>query len=137
MKDKALMIVIFMYAAGFVFLGVQFTFADVFYITMTNFEGVPIKSALHGFINDENINERTSNIISADYNTNSTYYDRIETFTTGGAFVVWELITLMTGTHIFYIMLLFGVPEIFILVFVTIYALLLARAIIGYLSRTN
>ena len=132
MIDKALMIIIFMYAVGFSMLGIQYTLADTFGITMTNMEGTPIKSALHGFIKDDNINERTQNIVSADFQGNSTYYDRVETFTTGAAFVAWELVTLMTGTYIFYIMFLFGVPEIFVLVFVTLYVLLLARAILGY-----
>ena len=132
MIDKALMIIIFMYAVGFSMLGIQYTLADTFGITMTNMEGTPIKSALHGFIKDDNTNERTQNIVSADFQGNSTYYDRVETFTTGAAFVAWELVTLMTGTYIFYIMFLFGVPEIFVLVFVTLYVLLLARAILGY-----
>ena len=132
MIDKALMIIIFMYAVGFSMLGIQYTLADTFGITMTNMEGTPIKSALHGFIKDDEINTRTQNIVSANFQGNSTYYDKVETFTTGAAFVAWELVTLMTGTYIFYIMFLFGVPEIFVLVFVTLYVLLLARAIIGY-----
>lgn len=132
MIDNALKIIIFMYAAGFVLLGVQYSLADPFGFEITNLDGVPIKSALHGFIQDEQINTRTQNIVSANFQGNSTYYDRVETFTTGAAFVAWELVTLMTGTYIFYIMFLFGVPEIFVLVFVTIYVLLLARAILGY-----
>ena len=132
MIDNALKIIIFMYAAGFSLLGVQYTLADTMGFTMTNMDGVPIKPALHGFIQDDQINTRTSNIVSANFQGNSTYYDRVETFATGAAFVAWELVTLMTGTYIFYIMFLFGVPEIFVLVFVTLYVLLLARAILGY-----
>ena len=132
MIDNALKIIIFMYAAGFSLLGVQYTMADTIGLEMTNMDGVPIKSALHGFINDDEINTRTQNIVSADFQGNSTYYDKVETFTTGAAFVAWELVSLMTGTYIFYIMFLFGVPEIFVLVFVTLYVLLLARAILGY-----
>jgi len=132
MIDNALKIIIFMYAAGFALLGVQYSLADTIGFEITNLDGVPIKPALHGFIQDEQINTRTQNIVSANFQGNSTYYDRVETFTTGAAFVAWELVTLMTGTYIFYIMFLFGVPEIFVLVFVTIYVLLLARAILGY-----
>ena len=132
MIDNALKIIIFMYAAGFSLLGVQYTMADTIGLEMTNLDGVPIKSALHGFINDDEINTKTQNIVSANFQGNSTYYDKVETFTTGAAFVAWELVSLMTGTYIFYIMFLFGVPEIFVLVFVTLYVLLLARAILGY-----
>jgi hypothetical protein len=80
----------------------------------------------------DRVNERTTNIISADFQGNSTYYDKVETFTTGAAFVAWELVTLMTGTYIFYIMYLFGVPLIFVLGMTILYGFLLARAIIGY-----
>jgi|TARA_B110000438_G_scaffold34686_1_gene34493 hypothetical protein len=124
-----------MYAAGFSLLGAQYTLADTVGFTITNMDGVPIKSALHGFIKDDAINERTQNIVSADFQGNSTYYDKVETFATGAAFVAWELVSLMTGTYIFYIMFLFGVPEIFVLVFVTLYVLLLGRAILGYMNR--
>jgi len=130
--DKALMVIIFMYAVGFSIVGVQYTLADVFGITLTNVEGVPIDSALRGFIKQDIINQQTENIVTANFTTNSTFFDRVETFTTGAAYVAWELITLMTGTYIFYIMLAFGVDEIFVGIFVILYVLLLARAILGY-----
>lgn len=132
MIDKALMIIIFMYAAGFSIVGIQFTLADVFNITLTNTEGQPIDSALRGFIKQDELNIRSANIVSANFTQNSTFYDRVETFTTGAAFVAWELITLMTGTYIFYIMILFGIDEIFVIAFLAIYLMLLARAIVGY-----
>ena len=50
MIDKALMIIIFMYAVGFFFFFFQYTFADTFVITMTDLAGTPIKSASHEFI---------------------------------------------------------------------------------------
>lgn len=133
MIDKALMIIIFMYAAGFSIVGVQFTLGDVFGITLTNTEGVPVDSALRGFIKQDELNIRSANIVSANFTTNSTFYDRIETFTTGAAFVAWELITLMTGTYIFYIMILFGIDPVFVVGFLALYLMLLARAVIGYI----
>ena len=126
------MIIIFMYAIGFSIVGVQFTLGDVFGITLTNVEGQPIDSALRGFIKQDELNLRSANIVAANFTTNSTFYDRIETFTTGAAFVAWELITLMTGTYVFYIMILFGIDEIFVIGFLALYIILLARAIIGY-----
>lgn len=132
MIDKALMIIIFMYAAGFSIVGIQFTLGDVFGITLTNMEGLPVDSALRGFVKQDELNIRSANIVSANFTQNSTFYDRIETFTTGAAFVAWELITLMTGTYIFYIMILFGIDEIFVIAFLALYIMLLARAIVGY-----
>ena len=133
MIDKALMIIIFMYAAGFSIVGIQFTLGDVFGITLTNAEGVPIDSALRGFIKQDELNIRSANIISANFTENTTFYSKIETFTTGAAFVAWELITLMTGTYIFYIMILFGIDEIFVIAFLALYIMLLARTIVGYI----
>lgn len=121
-----------MYAVGFSIVGIQFTLADVFNITLTNTEGVPIDSALRGFIKQDELNLRSAAIVSANFTGNTTFYDRIETFTTGAAFVAWELITLMTGTYVFYIMILFGIDEIFVIGFLALYIILLARAIIGY-----
>ena len=132
MIDKALIVIIFMYAASFSILGIQYTVADVFGHDIKNLDGVPIKSALTGFIKQDELNLRSASIVSANFTGNSTFYDRIETFTTGAAFVAWELITLMTGTYVFYILILFGVDEIFVLGFLAIYIILLSRAIIGY-----
>ncbi|MCH7560095.1 MAG: hypothetical protein IIC67_01785 [Thaumarchaeota archaeon] len=133
MMDKALMIIIFMYIAGFSIVGIQFTLADVFNITLTNMEGLPIRSHIVDMIREGNINERTGNIVTANFTTNSTFYDRVETSATSMAYVTWELITLLTGTQIFYLMFLFGMDKIFVGIFVVVYVLLLARAIIGYL----
>jgi hypothetical protein len=131
--EKALIVIIFMYAISMSILGAQLILADAFNITLTNFEGTPIESHIVGFINEEELNQRTANIASANFTGNTTYYDKIETFTTSAAYVAWELITLLTGTYIFQIMALMGVPIHFVLIFVTLYILLLARAIIGYI----
>ena len=53
MIDKALMIIIFMYAAGFSLVGVQFMLADTFNITLVNMEGQPIDSAIRGWIQED------------------------------------------------------------------------------------
>ena len=136
------MIVLFMYATGFALVGVQFTIADSFGITLTAYRcdevtGVcsdqPIDFAIRGWLQETEFNERTANIVSANFTTNSTFFDKIETFTTSAAFVAWELVTLMTGTYLFYIMYLFGVSEIFVLGFLSLYILLLSRGIIGYI----
>lgn len=133
MIEKALIVIIFMYATSMSILGAQYVLADAFGWTLTNFDGEPIESHLVGFVNEDELNTRTSNVAAANFTGNTTYYDRIETFTTSAAYVAWELITLLTGTYIFNIMWLMGVPIHFVLIFVTLYILLLARAIIGYI----
>lgn len=132
MIEKALIIIIFMYSASFAMLGVQYVVGDVLDIEITNLNGVPIRSHLVSFVDIDTLNEQTAKIVAANYTTNSTFFSKIETFTTGAAYVAWELITILTGTYIFNFMYLMGVPLYFVAGFVFLYAILLARAIIGY-----
>ena len=130
--EKALYIMLFMWCVSFSVLGAQFVLGDVFGITLTNPDGVEIKSHLLSIVDIDTFNTQSKNIIDANFTTNSTFFDKIETFTTGAAFVAWELITLLSGTYIFNFMYLMGVPIFFVTVFVILYIALLSRAIIGY-----
>ena len=145
MIDKALIIIIFMYAVSFSILGVQYELGDRFNVTLVTIidvydsngniiipSGTAIESSLLSTINEGELNQRAVNIVQANFTTNSTFYDKVETFTTGAAFVAWELVTLLSGTYIFNIMYLLGVPLHFVIGLLAIYLFLLARAIIGY-----
>ena len=122
-----------MYGAGLMFIGMEYTIGQIVDVEMVSpVSGIPINSAIVGYLQEDDLNSSTNLIVTANYTSNSTFYDRVETFTTGAAFVAWELIQLMTGTYIFNILLLFGVPQWLVTLFVTLYILLLARAIIGY-----
>jgi len=145
MMESALKIMLFMWSISFSILGGQYIVGDVIGVelqnTWTDFNGdgvvdtsdhVILKSHLLTIIDEDTINTTTSNIVSANFTTNSTYYDKVETFTTGAAFVAWELVTLLSGTYIFNLLYLMGVPLMFIAFFVILYLALLARAIIGY-----
>ena len=91
MIDSALKIMLLMWSISFSILGGQYIIADVYEIeimnTWTDFDGdgdadvTPLKSHLLSIINEETINETTQNIVTADFRNNSTYYDRVETFT--------------------------------------------------------
>jgi hypothetical protein len=71
--------------------------------------GEPMEtSAIVGYLQSAEFNEALIQISSANFTGNSTFYSKIETFTTGAAFVAWELIGLMTGTYIFNMMLIDG-----------------------------
>lgn len=134
MIDKALIIIIAMYAVGFGIYGIQLTLATEYGITMVSpVTGEPIQTALGGYIQEDEFNERTERIRNAAYTTNSTYFDKVETFTTAAAFIAWELVELMAGVYIFHIMYMMGVPFPFVALAITLYVLLLARAIIGYI----
>ncbi len=134
MIDKALIVIIAMYALSVSVIGVQYE-AMSEGVEITNLSGTPIRSHVLGFINQDQLNQITLNITLGNYSDsgqNTTFYSKIETFTTGAAFVAWELVTLLSGTYIFNFLYLMGVPAIFVAGFVIIYLLLLSRAVIGY-----
>ena len=121
-----------MYAASLSIIGVQTVIANVYDIELTNLEGVPITSSIVGFLSEETFNQRTINIVNANFSTNTTFYNRVETFTTGAAFAAWELVQLLSGTYIFNFLYLMGMPLVFVIAFLMLYLLLLARAVLGY-----
>ena len=130
--EKALHVMLFMWCISFSVLGGQYVIGDVFGVTITNLDGVPVKAHILTLVDEDVINTTTENIVTANFTTNSTYYDQVETFTTAAAFVAWELVLLLSGTYIFNFLFLMGVPLIFVSFFVILYLALLARAIIGY-----
>ena len=144
MIDKTLVIIIFMYAISFSILGIQYELGDIYGVTLVTIvdlrdssgnivtpAGTAIESSLLGFINQGELNQRAINIVQGNFTGNTTYYDKVETFTTGAAFVAWELVTLLSGTYIFNMMYLLGVPLYFVIGFLALYLFLLARTIIG------
>jgi hypothetical protein len=131
MIDKALIIIIFCYAAGFVTVAVQIEL-ETHDIIITNLDGTPIESNIIGFLNIDQYNQVTSDIVNGTFNENTTYYNKVETFTTAAASVAWNLILLLSGTYIFNFIFIIGVPAHFVAVFVVVYLLLLSRAVIGY-----
>ena len=115
-----------MYAVSFGILGAQF-FADVFGITITNFEGTPIKSNILAMIDVDALNTRTANVV----NTNQTTITTDPIIAAAG--LALEIFLLLTGTYVFNIMILFGVPVIFVSGFILLYLIMVARTIIAYL----
>ena len=127
MIEKALIIVVFMYATSFSMIAGQYMLGDVFGVTMVNFEGIEVRSNILDVINEGNLNSVTGNLNTLNQTT-------IESnpITAAGEFV-WDVITLLTGTYIFNMLLFFGVPPIFIGGMVIIYSIMLFRTLIGYL----
>ena len=134
MIDKALIVIFTFYALGFMMVGMEYSVNQVYHVDLVSpINGQPMpSSAIVGYLQNAEFNEATGEIITANFTTNSTFYNKVETFTTGAAYVAWELIGLMTGTYIFNIMLLMGIPVWFVTAFIALYILLLSRAIIGY-----
>jgi len=125
MKSKALIIWIFMFFFGAMGLVAQYT-ADTIGYTIRTFDGVPVESSILSIIDIDEINIRTVGIVEANFTENSTAFNRVEDPQISSAFVAWELIQLITGTYIFQLLVLFGVPIIMVTPMVIVYVLLLA-----------
>jgi hypothetical protein len=130
MRDKAFYIIIFMYFASFGMLAGQYLFADPFGYQITNFEGVTIKDEIFGFLNVTNVNTITGDIADAQSQSNSTL-DAVENSFNLGLNIGFLGLQILTGTVIFNILYIFGIPAIFIAGMVVIYAFLLVDAIIA------
>ena len=127
MIEKALIIIIFMYSTSFGLLAAQFLWADMVGITLVNQENVAIGSSVESIIHLDQINISTSSVVNM--NKTQTIADPIAT----AANMTWEILQILTGTYIFSILALFGIPSIVIAGLVIIYSMLLFRALIGYL----
>lgn len=113
-------------------VGMEHTIGQVYHVELVSpVTGQPINTAIVGYLQQDEFNEHSSNILTANYTSNSTFYSKIETFTTGAAVVAWELIALLSGTYPFLVMSLMGVPDWMVTMFVALYSFLLARTIIG------
>ena len=96
-------------------------------VTMTDINGDPLKSSILTTIQVDQLNTSAQNVIGT--NQTSIVSDPI----TAAAGIAWELILLMTGTYVFQVAYLLGIPSILIAGMVLLYIILLMRTIIAYL----
>ena len=127
MKHKAIIIILFMYSLSFSMLSVQYMYADVLGTDIKNFEGVVMKSEVLEYVDTGAINTATSNIVG----TNSTSV--VNNPVSAAAGIAWEIIQLMSGTYIFNLLVLFGIPEIMVAGMTILYVILLAFTIVSYI----
>ena len=127
MMEKALVMMVFLWASAFGLLGVQYVYADVFGITMVSpVTGTPMKSALLTYFNIGNINTIGSNVTSTP---RSDVVSNINEFLS----LVWEMVQILTGTYVFNVFNLLGIPVITTAGFIVLYIFLLIRAYFGYI----
>lgn len=112
-------------------LTMQYVLGDVFGITITNWEGTPIKSELLEFIEQDTFNQVTLAISQVNDTRNSTLEAVTQSFEIGIA-ITFELFTLLTGVYILNFLLLMGVPPILLAGIMVIYVIQLGRAVIAY-----
>lgn len=125
--DKALFVIITMYSLSFSMLGAQYIIGDVLGITLTDFQGNPLKTGVLNAINQGSFNSIQNNVTS-------TARSSVVTNIVTAAQIGFEVFQLITGTFIFQILLMFGVPLIFVYGLTGIYFILLAMFIIGHIK---
>ena len=134
MIDKPLVIILFMYCMSISYLTLEYTVVDVYHITVKNYNGEVLTGT---FVTDwmklSDFNTLTGDIVEGTFTGNTTFYNKVETFTTAAAAVAWNLIALLSGLYILNLILFLGVPEVLVIGIGILYALLLARSIIGYI----
>lgn len=123
---------VFMWTTSFSLFAGQYLIGDVFGIELTNFYGNPIRSHLAEFVQIGTFNVTTESIIAGNITDIGTANDGAKIFTANPAIVVWEFVQLLSGTYVFNLLFLLGVSAIVVVGMVSIYTLLLARAIVGY-----
>lgn len=132
--EKALVAIVFCYGVGFGLLSAQFVYADVFSITITSpLNGLPLKTCLINGCGTvpKAIDMTQLNTIQS----NVTNTSRASVVTNINSFLgmVWEMILLLTGTYVFYILFLLGVSGPILVGMVAIYFIMLIRAYFGYI----
>ena len=97
-------------------------------------DGTQVKSGILDFIHQDKINLLATNVTNQ-VNLTSGASGGFDFFVnnpiTAGATMAWELFLLMTGTYIFNLLYLFGVPPIFIAMIAVPYGFLLINTLIA------
>jgi len=130
-SDKALLIIMFMYAIGFGVLTAQYVYGDVYGITLKDFQGQPIKDIFIQVTNIQTIENEQGQLNKI--NGTSLANDPVGVASAISS-ISLTLVELASGTYIFDIMYHLGVPLIFIIGMVGLYIFLLARAVLGWIK---
>lgn len=121
-----------MYALSFSLLIGQYVFADIVGLTLYSpVTGAPLQSAVLQYINTGTINSITTSTVNVNATTANTFTGIERAFQLGMT-VGLQLFQLMTGTYIFNLLTLLGVPDLVILCLVTLYVFLMIRAAMSY-----
>lgn len=128
-SDKALIVIMFMYAVSFGVLTAQYVYADAYGITLTDFQGHPIRDI---FVQISNINQFNNEQNNINFINSTNVLTNPLGTATAIANISLTLVELASGTYIFQILYLLGVPGIFLAGMIGLYIFLLARAVLGW-----
>ncbi len=94
-------------------------------VTITQNATDIIKSNILAIIDIDEINIRELNIIEGNFTENTTAFNRVEDSAVASAYVAWEALQLVSGTYIFNLMILFGMPVVLVAIMTIVYVFLL------------
>lgn len=134
-----------MYIASFTFIGVQYTLGDYLnhdMVTMidvydpinhvTTPAGTPINTIVSDVANLNTFNTIGSRVTGGTYsNADASAFDKAINFTVAAAYIAWDAVLLLTGTQIFTLAFMMGVPYIFVTGIVIVYVFFLIRTAIA------
>lgn len=132
MQHKALMIILAMYSMSFSLLTVQYVWGDYYGLTLTNSQGSSLKTNLLLFLDGNALNTITSDIANIQSHSNSTLdaiTNAYQLATTTG----FLLLQVLTGTYIFNLLYLLGLPGPFVGYFMILVVIMAAIGIIAYI----
>ena len=113
-----------MYTFSFSLLGAQFM-ADSYGVVLSAPDGTPIRNTLLDVTDTDTFNTITTNATQTD-NTEFILEPIV-----AGAKLAWDFFQILTGTLIFNVLYLFGVPEIFIAGIAVVYSILMINTVIA------
>ena len=135
MINKSISVMIFMYALTTSLLAMQYIVADAYDITLTNYKGESLAPPLLNLAKVSNFDTASANIIGTNFNgtVDGRPFDKVVDFNQSMAYSVFQYISILSGTYVFYIMFFLGIPMIVVSGFMLLYSLLLIRTIVGVL----
>ena len=135
MINKSIDIIIFMYALTTSLLAGQYMIADPYGIELVNYQGRNLVDPLEASLQVQSINIASENIIDTNFNgtVNGNPFNKVVDFNQSMAYSVFQLLSIISGTYIFYILSFLGLPLIVASGFTLIYSILAIRSIVGWL----
>lgn len=121
-----------MYALSFSLLIGQYIWGDVVGLTMYSpISGLEFQPSVLQYINTDNLNSISESVVTVN-STTSNSFTGIERAFQLGMTVGLQLFELLTGTYIFNLLQVLGLPSIFTLPIVALYVFLMIRAAMAY-----
>lgn len=130
MINKSIYVIMFMICINGGILIVQYTIADVYGMELVNHEGISYKSRIMDSLGMSQINSISADILNQG-DASEHEFNRMIDSTVNATYIVWELVTLLSGTYVFYILVHFGVPEFVVGIMMIPYTILLVRTVVG------